>query len=112
MQGIDHLLSEARKYRLCLILSHQYLGQLDDQMRQAIFGNAGTTICFAVGPEDASILEKEFSPLFTRQDLVDRPKHHIYLRLSVDGKSSKPFSAVTLPPLTSEMQRQNLPVHL
>jgi len=101
VQGIDHLLSEARKYRLCLTLSHQYLGQLDDQMRQAIFGNVGTTVCFAVGPEDASILEKEFSPLFTRQDLVDRPKHHIYLRLAVDGKASKPFSAVTLPPQVS-----------
>ncbi|MBC8281450.1 MAG: type IV secretory system conjugative DNA transfer family protein [Chloroflexi bacterium] len=99
VQGIDHLLSEARKYRLCLTMSHQYLGQLNDEMRQAIFGNVGTTVCFAVGPEDAGTLEKEFSPSFTRQDLVDQPKHHIYLRLAIDGKSSRPFSAVTLPPL-------------
>ena len=106
VQGIDHLLSEARKYRLCLTLSHQYLGQLDDQMRQAIFGNVGTTICFAVGPEDAVTLEKEFTPPFTRQDLVDQPKHHIYLRLAIDGKASRPFSAVTLPPLAFKGQTQ------
>ena len=99
VQGIDHLLSEARKYRLCLTMSHQYLGQLNDEMRQAIFGNVGTTVCFAVGPEDAGTLEKEFTPVFSRQDLVDQPKHHIYLRLAIDGKSSRPFSAVTLPPL-------------
>ena len=101
VQGIDHLLSEARKYRLCLSLSHQYLGQLDDQMRQAIFGNVGTTVCFGVGSEDAGTLEKEFAPLFSRQDLVDQPKHHIYLRLAIDGKTSRPFSAVTFPPLVS-----------
>ena len=102
VQGIDHLLSEARKYRLCLTMSHQYLGQLNDEMRQAIFGNVGTTICFAVGPEDALTLEKEFAPPFSRQDLVDQPKHHIYLRLAIDGKASKPFSAVTLPPKVSK----------
>ncbi len=106
VQGIDHLLSEARKYRLCLTLSHQYLGQLDDQMRQAIFGNIGTTICFAVGPEDAVTLEKEFAPQFTRQDLVDQSKHHICLRLAIDGKASKPFSAVTLPPLAFKRSTQ------
>jgi hypothetical protein len=72
-------------------------------MRQAILGNVGTTVCFAVGPEDAGTLEKESAPPFTRQDLVDRPKHHIYLRLAVDGKASKPFSAVTLPPLASKI---------
>lgn len=102
VQGMDHLLSEARKYRLCLTLSHQYLGQLDDQMRQAIFGNVGTTISFAVGPEDARTLENEFAPPFSRQDLVDQPKFHICLRLAIDGKSSRPFSAVTLPPVAFE----------
>ena len=99
VQGIDHLLSEARKYRLCLTMSHQYLGQLNDEMRQAILGNVGTTVCFAIGPEDALTLEKEFAPAFTRQNLVDQPKYHIYLRLAIDGKASRPFSAVTLQPL-------------
>ena len=109
VQGIDHLLSEARKYRLCLTMSHQYLGQLNDEMRQAIFGNVGTTVCFAVGPEDALTLEKEFAPAFSRQDLVDQPKHHIYLRLAIDGKASKPFSAVTLPPLVFRRQKKRPP---
>jgi hypothetical protein len=99
IHGIDRLLSESRKYRLCLTLSHQYLGQLDDQMRHAIFGNVGTTICFSTGPEDAITLEREFGPPFSRQDLVNQPKHHIYLRLAIDGKASRPFSALTMAPL-------------
>jgi hypothetical protein len=94
----DGILSEARKYRLCLILAHQYLGQLDERLRQAVFGNVGTTIAFPVGPENGESLEKEFSPEFNRHDLVDHDRHHVYLRLAIDGKTSKPFSAVTHPP--------------
>jgi len=74
-------------------------------MHQAFFGNVGTTICFGVGPEDALTLEKEFAPPFPRQDLVDQPKHHIYLRLAIDRKSSRPFSAVTSPPLAFKKSR-------
>jgi hypothetical protein len=94
----DGILSEARKYRLCLTLAHQYLGQLDERLRQAVFGNVGTTIAFPVGPENGETLEKEFTPEFNRHDLVDHESHHIYLRLAIDGKTSKPFSTRTLPP--------------
>jgi type IV secretory pathway TraG/TraD family ATPase VirD4 len=94
----DGILSEARKYRLCLTLAHQYLGQLDERLSQAVFGNVGTTIAFPVGPENGETLEKEFTPEFNRHDLVDHDRHHVYLRLAIDGKTSKPFSARTLPP--------------
>jgi hypothetical protein len=109
--GLDVVLSEARKYRLCLTLAHQYMGQLDEELRQAIFGNVGTVITFPVGPEDAEILEKEFYPEFSHQDLVNHAKHHIYLRLAIDGKTSRPFSAATLPPflgLQSQGQKDRI----
>jgi len=67
-------------------------------MRKAIFGNAGTIIAFKVGPDDAEFLEKEFYPEFERPDLINQDKHNIYLKLAIDGKTSKPFSAMTLPP--------------
>lgn len=97
-ETFDSILSEARKYRLCLVLAHQYVGQLDDKLRRAVFGNVGTTIVFPVGPENGESLEKHFYPDFNRQDLVDHAKHHIYLKLAIDGKTSKPFSAWTLQP--------------
>ncbi|MEZ4156707.1 MAG: type IV secretion system DNA-binding domain-containing protein [Candidatus Paceibacterota bacterium] len=96
------VLSEARKYRLNLIIAHQYVGQLVTDMstkvRDAVFGNAGTLITFRVGASDAEFLEKEFSPEFDIQDIVNLPNYHIYLRLMVDGVSRRPFSAKTLPP--------------
>jgi hypothetical protein len=97
-ETFDTILSEARKYRLCLVLAHQYMGQLDDRLRKAVFGNVGTTIAFPVGPENGESLEKHFYPDINREDLVDHPAHHIYLKLAIDGKTSKPFSAYTLPP--------------
>lgn len=97
-EGLDSVLSEARKYRLCLILAHQYTGQLNERLRQAIFGNVGTIVTFPVGPENAEVLEKQFHPEFSRRDLVGHDRYHIYLRLAINGKTSKPFSAFTLPP--------------
>jgi hypothetical protein len=96
--AFEGILSEARKYRLCLTMAHQYIGQLDEDLRKAVFGNVGTVIAFAVGPEDAQFLEKEFYPDFKRNDLIMLDKHRIYLKLAIDGKPSTPFSAVTLPP--------------
>ena len=93
------ILSEARKYRLSLTLAHQYIDQLEDEVRSAVFGNVGTLISFRVGAGDAEFLEKEFMPEFTASDLVNLPKYHIYIRLMVDGVASNPFSAHTLPPL-------------
>jgi len=97
-ETFESILSEARKYRLCLILSHQYIGQLSESLRKAIFGNVGTIIVFPVGPENGEFLEKEFYPVFKRHDLIAHDKYHIYLKLAIDGKTSKPFSACSLAP--------------
>ncbi len=92
------MLSAARKYGLSLVLAHQYMEQLDEEIRSAIFGNVGTVISFRVGAEDAEYLAREFSPVFGETDLINLPNHHIYLKLMIDGVTSKPFSAVTLMP--------------
>jgi CxxC-x17-CxxC domain-containing protein len=93
------ILSEARKYRLDLIIAHQYIEQLGDVVKAAVFGNVGTMICFRVGAEDGEFLEKEFGPTFMQTDLVSLPKFHIYLKLMIDGVTSDAFSATTLPPV-------------
>jgi len=98
-EAFVNILSEARKYRLSLILAHQYITQMEETVRDAVFGNIGTLICFRVGAADAEFLEKEFLPEFSSNDLVNLPKFHIYLRLMIDGISSRPFLAVTLPPV-------------
>jgi hypothetical protein len=92
------MLSELRKYRLNLILAHQYLAQLDERLLAAILGNAGTIISFRIGPQDAETVAQEFAPEFSATDLVSLPNYHIYLKLMIDGRVSNPFSAVTLPP--------------
>ena len=81
-----------------LVLAHQYLTQLELNIRDAILGNAGTTIVFRIGGNDAEILESEFTPEFKAADFTNLPNYHIYLKLMIDGKISRPFSAVTLPP--------------
>jgi type IV secretory pathway TraG/TraD family ATPase VirD4 len=106
-ETFEGILSEARKYRLCLVLAHQYIGQLDEELRKAIFGNVGTMIAFPVGPEKGEFLEKEFYPEFDRQDLIAHHKHHIYLKLAIDGKQSEPFSALTLPPFVNYKPQGN-----
>lgn len=97
-ESFVNILSEARKYRLSLILGHQYITQMDEKVRDAVFGNVGTIIAFRVGAEDAEFLEREFAPEFTANDLVNLGKYNIYLKLMIDGLAGRPFSAVTLPP--------------
>jgi type IV secretory pathway TraG/TraD family ATPase VirD4 len=92
------ILSEARKYRLNLVLTNQYLGQIDEKIRLAILGNVGTLISFRVGAEDARYLSQEFYPVFNQDDLVNLPAYNIYLKLMIDGQTSQPFSAETLGP--------------
>lgn len=92
------MLSELRKYRLNLILAHQYLAQLDERLLEAILGNVGTIITFRIGPSDAETAAKEFAPEFSSTDLINLPNYHIYLKLMIDGRVSIPFSALTLPP--------------
>ena len=93
------ILSEARKYRLDLIMGHQYITQMTEEVRDAVFGNVGTLISFRVGAEDAEFLEKEFSPEFMATDLVNLGKYNIYLKLMIDGLAGRGFSAQTLPPV-------------
>ena len=97
-ESFADILSEARKYGMGLILAHQYLAQLNDQLRAAIFGNVGTIISFRLGSLDARIMAMEFSPTFSADDIMALEKYQIYLKLSIDGTMSEPFSALTLPP--------------
>lgn len=92
------ILSESRKYALHLTLANQYIEQLDERIRAAIFGNVGTIISFRVGATDAKYLAREFYPVFNETDMVNLPNYHIYLKLMIDGVTSRPFSAVTIPP--------------
>lgn len=97
-----NILSEARKYRLSLILANQYIMQLEEKVSDAVFGNCGTIVSFRVGAPDAELLEKEFEPVFMMNDLVNLPKFHVYLKLMIDGIAGDAFSATTLPPILIE----------
>src|SRR5437867_5575571 len=94
--SLANMLSELRKYRVGMILAHQYLSQLDLQVRDAILGNVGTMIAFRLGLADAEILENEFQPEISALDLISLPNYHIYIKLMIDGVSSRAFSAETL----------------
>lgn len=91
------ILSEARKYRLNLALANQYISQMPEEVRDAVFGNVGTIISFRVGAADAQWLAREFEPVFTEVDVVNLDKYHIYLKLAVDGVTGAAFSAKTIP---------------
>lgn len=97
-EAFEGILSEARKYHLSLVLAHQYIEQMDEAVRNAVFGNIGTLISFRVGATDAEYLEKEFIPHFTIEDIVNLGKYHIILRLMIDGVGSMPFSGTTIEP--------------
>ncbi len=98
-ESFKDILSEARKYRLDLILAHQYVAQMDETVRDAVFGNVGTLVVFRVGAYDAEALEVEFAPEFTAQDIVNLGFASVYLKLMINGVASRPFSALTLPPI-------------
>lgn len=92
------ILSEARKYKLGLILANQYIAQIPELVADAIFGNVGSMVSFRVGPTDADKLVKEFVPAFDANDLINLPNRNIYTKMAIDGVTSRPFSAHTLPP--------------
>ena len=96
------ILSEARKYRLNLTMANQYVAQLligegKTTLRDAVFGNVGSTVCFQVGSDDAEVLSLQFEEAVTAKDILSLPKYHAYVRLMIDGVPSKPFSVTTLP---------------
>ena len=98
-ESFANILSEARKYHLSLIMAHQYIKQMEEPVRDAVFGNVGTIVSFRVGAEDAEFLEKWFQPDFLLNDIVNLAKYNVYLKLMIDGMSSKGFSATMMAPL-------------
>ncbi|OGN27683.1 MAG: hypothetical protein A2941_01710 [Candidatus Yanofskybacteria bacterium RIFCSPLOWO2_01_FULL_49_17] len=98
-ESFANILSEARKFHLSLIIAHQYIKQMEEPVQDAVFGNVGSLVTFRVGAEDAEFLEKWYAPDFMATDLVNLGKYSIYIKLMVNGVTSKGFSANTLPPL-------------
>jgi len=94
--SLVNMFSELRKFKVGMTLAHQYMHQLDDEIRHAILGNVGTLISFRVGTEDAQYLTKEMFPVFGLEDFINLPNRSIYLKLMIDGTPSQPFSAITI----------------
>jgi hypothetical protein len=98
-ESFAEILSESRKYKLCLTVANQYIDQMTEEVRNAVIGNVGTFISFRVGSTDAELMEKEFAPNFVAEDMVNLGFTQMYLKLMIDGIGSRPFSANSLPPI-------------
>ncbi len=114
-ESIESILSEARKYRLSLNIAHQYLGQLEDSggskkngvsIKDAVFGNIGTMMCYKIGAQDAEHMAKEMAPVFTDQDLINIDKYKAVMKLSIDTQPSRPFSIVPVNPYLEEGDKE------
>jgi hypothetical protein len=103
--SIATILSEARKYRLSLNIAHQFIAQLDDKIKNAVFGNVGSMAVYRVGSEDAEFLEKQFAPTFTAKDIMNIDNHNAYVRLLANGRPAKPFSMEAMPPVKGDMSQ-------
>ncbi|MFA5076659.1 MAG: DUF87 domain-containing protein [Patescibacteria group bacterium] len=99
-ETFENILSEARKYHLCLTISHQFLSQVPDDIKGAVFGNVGSLIAFRVGADDGDYISKEYYPVFTVHDFINLGVREILVKMSIDGHTSPPFSAYTkfIPP--------------
>lgn len=102
---ISTILSEARKYKLCLTISHQFIGQLEDEIRDSVFGNVGTISSFRVGVEDSEFLAKQFMPVFNAQDLNRLENYNAYVRMLINGQVALPFNIKTYPPTKPDRER-------
>lgn len=107
-ESFTTILSEARKYKLALIVANQYISQLIPEIRDAIFGNVGTTICMTIGSDDAAHMTTQFKNMAQVNDLISLPKYTAYTRLMIDGISSDPFSMKTLPPIIAEWSLETI----
>ena len=105
--SISQILSEARKYHLCLIIAHQFIGQLSEEISKAVFGNVGSMVSLRVGPEDAEFLEKQFAPVFAATDLVNVDNYQGFARLLINGELSKPFNIKFYPPTKGNQEAAN-----
>ncbi|TSC56963.1 MAG: hypothetical protein Greene041679_485, partial [Parcubacteria group bacterium Greene0416_79] len=104
--SISSILSEARKYKLALTIAHQFIKQLDEKIKDSVFGNVGSLAIFRVGAEDVEFLAKQLEPVFTEQDLINLDNRNAYLKLLVGGRPVKPFSLETVAP--PEGRRENI----
>jgi hypothetical protein len=100
--AIASILSEARKYKLSLTMAHQFIAQLDENIKDAVFGNVGSLASFRIGSDDAQFLEQQFSPIFTANDLMNVPNYNAFVRMLANGVPMKPFSVATMPPPQSD----------
>lgn len=105
-ESFTKILSEARKYRLNLVLANQFTAQIPEEVRKSIFGNCGSILTFVVGADDAHVFSQEFSGKYTPEDLVNLEKHQVINRLSIDNVISAPFSGYTLPLASSFNQNR------
>jgi len=96
--SIATILSEARKYRLCLTIAHQFIGQLTEEIREAVFGNVGSMVSFRVGPDDAEFLVKQFEPVFDTNDLINIDNFNAHIKLMINNETSEPFNLLTYLP--------------
>jgi len=103
--AISSILSEARKYKLSLTMAHQFIAQLDPNIKDAVFGNVGSMATFRIGSEDASFLEQQLSPVFTTKDIMNIPNYNAFVKILSNGVPVKPFSIATLPPIESDPSR-------
>lgn len=101
--SITTILSEARKYKLSLNIAHQFIAQLEEGIRDSVFGNVGSICAFRVGAEDSEVLQKQFAPTFSASDLMNIDNRNAYVRLLVGGKPAKPFNLRVLPPEAGEL---------
>jgi hypothetical protein len=95
-ESFGEILSESRKYRLCLTFAHQYIGQLPDSIRATVFGNVANILSFRVGADDAGLVSQEFKPRFGSEDVLNLPLRNFYLKMSIDGAVQEAFSGSTL----------------
>lgn len=102
--SVATILSEARKYRLNLSIAHQFIAQLQENIRDAVFGNAGTMISFRIGAEDAEFVSKQYAPVFSAQDLINIDNYNAYTKLMLKGAISKPFSMKIYPPTKGNIE--------
>ncbi|MBU2219678.1 hypothetical protein KJ665_00865, partial [Patescibacteria group bacterium] len=96
--SIATILSEARKYKLCLVITHQYIKQIPEKIRDAVFGNVGSMLALRVGAEDAEFLVKQFAPVFDQNDLINQDNFCAYVKLLINNLTTKPFNIVFDPP--------------
>jgi hypothetical protein len=105
--SISQILSEARKYKLCLVIAHQFIAQLKEEISKAVFGNVGSMVVLRVGAEDAEFLEKQFQPVFSKQDLINVDNYKGFAKILINNLLSKPFNISFYPPTRGDQEIAN-----